>query len=65
MKNHFKKSNSAHVDNNHDSMKTNFNLLGLVNVWLFGSLALLADDWNTIRISLSDLISLSLSLVYE
>ena len=40
------------------------NLLGLVNIWQFGSLTLLADDWNTIGISLSDLVSLSLSLLY-
>ena len=39
-------------------------LLGLVNVWQFGSLTLLADDWDTVRISLSDLVGLGLSLLY-
>ena len=39
------------------------NLLGLVDIWQFGRLALLADDWDTVGISLSDFVGLGLSLL--
>lgn len=43
----------------------NENLLSLVNIWQLGGFTLLADDWDTVRISLSDLVSLGLSLLYS
>ena len=38
-------------------------LLGLVNIWQLGRLALLTDHWDTVRISLSDFVGLGLSLL--
>ena len=40
-------------------------LLGLVNIWQLGSLALLADDGDTVVVSLSNLVGLGLSLLCE